>query len=196
MSAEEEPRQEPPVLPQDRLSAWMTAMGRPFGIVFLFVTAFTFYEVVMRYVFNSPTEWVHETTTAMAAICFAFGGVYCLATDRHIRVVLIYDAVGPRTRRILDVLICLVGTAATGLMAWASWDLAYKAFFRPTGEFRLETTGTAWNPPTPAIVKPFLFAMLCVMCAQFALQTIRHLRRDPMAGSGERDPGQVQTGDA
>ncbi len=191
----EDVRVEPPDIPQDILSARLARVGRPFGILFLFVTAFTFYEVLMRYVFNAPTEWVHETTTAMTAVCFAFGGVYCLATDRHIRVVLIYGWVGPRTRRVLDVLISLVGMAATGLMAWASYPLAYKSFFRPTGEFRLETTGTAWNPPTPAVVKTFLFLMLCVMCVQFALQTIRHIRRDPLADAGNDDMG-TQTGDA
>lgn len=194
MSAQEDVRVERPETPQDRLSAGVIALGRPFGFALLLVAAFSFYEVVMRYVFNAPTEWVHETTTAMTAICFAFGGVYCVATDRHIRVVLIYDALGSRARRVLDVLISLVGMVATGLMAWAAWGLAYKGFYRPSGEFRLETTGTAWNPPTPAIVKSFLFLMLCVMCAQFALQTIRHVRRAPSAET--RDPIEGRTGDA
>lgn len=196
MSADLEPRIEQKDVPQDGLSVWLAKLGRPFGIVFLFITAFTFYEVVMRYVFNAPTQWVHETTTALSAVCFAFGGVYCLATDRHIRVVLIYDALGPRGRRVMDVLISIIGMAATGLMAWASSGLAWKAFFRPTGEFRFETTGTAWNPPTPVIVKTFLFLSLCIMCAQFALQTLRHLRRDPMVDPVGHDPSKVQTGDA
>lgn len=196
MSQEITPRIDPPDVAQDPLSAALLPFGQFFGMAFLLITAFSFFEVVMRYGFNAPTEWVHETSTAMTAVCFVFGGVYCLATDRHIRVVLIYDFVSPRVRRIMDIVISIVGTAATGLMAWASWPLAYKSFFRPTGEFRLETTGTAWNPPTPAIVKTFLFLMLCVMCVQFALQTIRHIRRDPLSDPAGHDPLKVQTGDA
>ena len=173
-------RAEPVDWPQDRFSRFVIPLGPPIAIGFLLITAFTFYEVVMRYVFNAPTIWVHETTIALTAICFAFGGAYCLATDRHIRVVLLYNSAGPRTKRWLDVAISLVGAAACALMAWAAWSLAYKAFYTPTGDFRLETSGSAWNPPTPAIVKAVLFLVLCVMCVQFLLQALRHLRRDPM----------------
>jgi C4-dicarboxylate transporter, DctQ subunit len=179
MTPEEAGRHEPVIVPQDPLSRLLVPLGRPLGIAFLLVTAFTFFEVVMRYVFNAPTVWVHETTIALTAICFAFGGAYCLGTDRHIRVVLLYDAAGPRVRRWLDVAISLVGAVACALMAWAASDLAYKAYYTPQGEFRLETSGSAWNPPTPAIVKAVLFVTLCVMCLQFLLQAFRHLRRGP-----------------
>ncbi|RFC62310.1 TRAP transporter small permease [Fulvimarina endophytica] len=177
--AEAHERIEQKDVPQDALSKLITPLGLIFSILFLLVTAFTLYEVLMRYVFNAPTNWVHETTIAMTALCFAFGGAYCLGTDRHIRVVLLYEAVSPRFRQILDVCICTVGALACALMAWAAWGLAYKAFYTPSGSFRLETSGSAWNPPTPAIVKAFLFVTLCVMTIQFALQAIGHLRRKP-----------------
>ncbi|MGM0560934.1 MAG: TRAP transporter small permease subunit [Pseudomonadota bacterium] len=164
---------------QDPLSRLLLPLARPFSVAFLLITAFTFFEVVMRYVFNMPTRWVHETTIALSAICFAFGGAYCLAVDKHIRMVVVYDSVSPRVRRWLDVGISLVGCLACMLMAWASWGLASKAFWAPTGEFRLETSGSAWNPPTPAIVKAVLFITLCIMTVQFALQLVQHLRRDP-----------------
>ncbi|MCQ8782395.1 TRAP transporter small permease subunit [Mangrovibrevibacter kandeliae] len=178
MSLETEAREEVRDVPQDPLSALLLPLGRPFAVAFLLIVAFSFYEVVMRYVFDAPTIWVHETTTALTALCFAFGGAYCLGTDRHIRVVLLYDHVSPRVRRILDVVISLVGAAACAMMAWAAWSLAYKAFYTPGGQFRLETSGSAWNPPTPAIVKSVLFVVLCLMCLQFLLQALRHARRD------------------
>lgn len=200
-TSSQEPESERPArpgdIPQDPLSRLLIPLGLPFAIVFVFVTLFTFYEVTMRYLFNAPTMWVHETTTAMTAICFAFGGVYCLASDRHIRVVLIYDALSPAVRKWVDVVISAIGFAACALMAWASWGLASKAFFMPGGGFRLETSGSAWNPPTPAIVKSFLFAMLCLMCLQFLLQMVRHLRR-PGTAEAELRPGDVteeSTGD-
>jgi TRAP-type C4-dicarboxylate transport system permease small subunit len=179
MTPEEGDRVEPVMVPQDPLSRWLVPLGRPVSIAFLLITAFSFFEVVMRYVFNAPTIWVHETTIALTAICFAFGGAYCLGTDRHIRVVLLYDHAGPRMRRWLDIAISLVGAAACALMAWAAYDLAHKAFFTPQGGFRLETSGSSWNPPTPAIVKGLLFLTLCVMCLQFLLQALGHFRRAP-----------------
>lgn len=164
---------------QDPLSSYLVFLGRPISVAFLLITAFTFFEVVMRYVFNMPTRWVHETTIALSAVCFAFGGAYCLAIDKHIRMIVVYDAVSPRVRRWLDIGISVIGCLSCLLMAWASFGLAYKGFWNPSGQFRLETTGSAWNPPTPAIVKAVLFITLCVMAIQFALQFVRHLRRNP-----------------
>lgn len=176
------------LVPQDPLSRLLVPLGRPISVAFLLITAFTFVEVVMRYVFNMPTRWVHETTIALSAICFAFGGAYCLAVDKHIRVIVVYDAVSPRVRRWLDVGISLIGSLACLLMAWAAWGLASKAFWAPTGEFRLETTGSAWNPPFPAIVKAVLFVTLCLMAVQFMLQLVQHLRRDPADDTRPRSP--------
>lgn len=170
------------VVTQDPLSAALAPLGRIVSIGFLLVTFFTFFEVTMRYAFNAPTSWVHETTIAMTAVCFAFGGAYCLAIDKHIRVVLIYDAIPPAARRWLDIVLCLIGFLACALMSWAAWSLAHRAFYTPAGAFRLETSGSAWNPPTPAIVKAVLFLMLCIMTVQFALQAITHFRRDPHDG--------------
>lgn len=179
-------------VPQDPLSRLLVPLGRPISIAFLLITSFTFFEVVMRYVFGLPTRWVHETTIAMSGICFAFGGVYCLAVDKHIRMVVVYDTVGPGFRRWLDVGISLIGCLACLLMAWAAWGLASKAFWTPSGKFRMETSGSAWNPPTPAIVKAVLFVTLCLMAVQFALQFVKHLRRDPFAeGVPEESEGPV-----
>lgn len=184
MTSQDDQREGPRDIPQDPLSRLLTPLGLIFGIGFLLVTIFSFYEVVMRYVFDAPTIWVHETTTTLTALCFAFAGVYCLGTDRHIRVVLLYDLVSARVRRVLDVIISLVGAAACALMAWAAYEFAHKAFFTPSGRFHLETSGSAWDPPAPAIVKAALFIVLCVMCIQFLLQAFGHLRRNP---STERD---------
>ncbi|AWK88764.1 TRAP transporter small permease subunit [Azospirillum thermophilum] len=169
----------PPGQPTDRLSAVIAWIGRYLCILFIVSTAVSVYEIVMRYLFNSPTVWVHETTTTLTAICFAFGGAYCLATDKHIRVVLIYDHVGPRVRRWMDIVISLVGAGVCGLMAYASWGMAWKSLFTPSGAFRIETSGSAWNPPSPALLKPFLFLILVVMTLQFLLQMWRHIRRPP-----------------
>lgn len=126
-------------------------------------------EVVLRYVFNAPTIWAHETTVFLCAIAFIFGGLYCTARDRHIRVVLIYDALGPRTRRVFDVVISIVCAAASAMFAWAAWIMVGRAVLRPDGSFRLETSGSAWNPPFPALLKVFLLVVLAVMAVQFLI---------------------------
>jgi hypothetical protein len=54
--------------------------------------------------------------------------------------------------------------------------MAMKAIYRPDGSFSLETSGSAWNPPTPALLKLFLLAVLLTMSVQFLILTINYAR--------------------
>jgi TRAP-type C4-dicarboxylate transport system permease small subunit len=149
-------------------------LGPIFSAGFVVAMAILIFEIVMRYVFHRPTLWAHETTIFLCAINFVFGGLYCAAKDRHIRVVLIYDFVPKRVRRLLDVVISLTCAVSAGFFAYASVVMAQRAFFRPDGSFRLEGTGSAWNPPTPALVKAFLLFVLIVLCVQFLILAWNH----------------------
>lgn len=133
-------------------------------------------EVVLRYVFNRPTIWAHETTVFLCAIAFVYGGLYCAARDQHIRVVLLYDAVHGRAKRVLDAVISVICMLASGFFAWAAWIMVARAIFRPDGSVRFETSGSAWNPPYPAWLKLFLLAVLGVMAVLFAILAVNHAR--------------------
>ena len=126
-------------------------------------------EIVMRYVFNSPTNWAHETTIFICGMAFIFGGLYCVARNQHIRVVLIYDVVPPQIRRILDVVISLISALASAFFAWASWLMVERAAFAPDGTVRLERSGSAWDPVFPGVTKIGLFLVLTVMSVQFLI---------------------------
>jgi TRAP-type C4-dicarboxylate transport system permease small subunit len=142
-------------------------------------------EVVLRYVFNAPTVWAHETTVFLCGLAFIFGGLYCTARDSHIRVVLLYDNAGPRLRKFLDVTISLLSAAAAGFFSWAAWLMVQRAIFRPTGEIHFETSGSAWDPAYPAWVKLFLFAVMAVMALQFLVLAWNHARRAADTGADE-----------
>lgn len=145
------------------------------GIVLSAVILLT--EVFLRYVLNAPTIWAHETTTFLCGIAFLYGGLFCAARDSHIRVVLIYDHLSGRLRRVFDIAIALACSIAAGFFTYAAWIMAMKAAWAPTGEFRLERSGSAWNPPTPALVKWFLLGMLVLLTAQFLILAINYARR-------------------
>ncbi len=156
----------------------VTALGLPFSMIYVAAMAILIYEIVMRYVFHAPTLWVHETTTFLSAVGLIFGGLYCVSLDRHIRIVVLYDAVGPRVRRWLDLFIYGACTVSAAAFAYAAWKMAEKSIFTPSGTFRLETSGTAWNAPYPALLKLFLCAVLVVMALQFLLLFVNKLRRN------------------
>lgn len=162
--------------PVTALDRWIIRIGDVLSLFFLVSAVIIVTEIVARYAFNSPTFWVHETTTLICALLFAYGGSYCVAKDKHIRIVLLYDLVPKPWKRWLDVLISsLCAVFALGL-AWAGWQIVERAIFTPQGAFRMETSGSAWDPPFPAITKVFLFLMLCVMLLQFVLHIIADLR--------------------
>ncbi len=147
-------------------------------------------EVFLRYVLNAPTLWAHETTIFLCATAFVYGGLYCAARDSHIRVVIIYDYVKGPVRRMLDIVISIICALASAIFAWAAWMMVERAIFAPDGAFRLETSGSAWNPPTPALLKVFLFAVLLVMAVQFVVLAVNYARgkvSTPPTTPGEGD---------
>ena len=164
-------------LPQAGRLGWaITRIARLFAVGIIVAMAVLVLEIFLRYVFNSPTTWAHETTTFLSALTFIFGGLYCVARNSHIRVVLVYDIVGERLRNVLDVLISVACLGASLFFAWAAWLMARKAVYRPDGSFALETSGSAWNSPAPAVLKVFLFIVLVTMSLQFLVLTFNYLR--------------------
>ena len=157
----------------DRGIVWL---GRKLSLIFALIVVISVYEIARRYLFDSPTLWVHETVTFLGASLFVFGGLYALATDKHVRVVLIYDAVSARTQRWLRIVHHLLGLAFCGMIVYASWFMAKDAVVAPWGAMRLETSGSAWNPPFPAYLKVIIFIAIIVLTLQFVLHLIRDLR--------------------
>ncbi|NVP57486.1 TRAP transporter small permease subunit [Mycoplana rhizolycopersici] len=134
-------------------------------------------EVFLRYLFNAPTIWAHETTVFLCGISFIFGGLYCTCRNTHIRVVLLYDHFPPRVRRIADILISLVSALASGFFAYAAYHMVERAVVTPSGEIRLETTGSAWSPPTPALVKIFILVVMILLVVQFLILAVNYAKR-------------------
>lgn len=133
-------------------------------------------EVILRYIFGRPTIWAHETTVFLCAISFVFGGLLCTARDRHIRVVLIYDLLPPAARRVADIIISAICGLSSGAFAWAAWQMVKRSAWRPDGSFHLETSGSAWNPAFPGVLKVLLMVALGVMAVQFAILTVNYAR--------------------
>lgn len=133
-------------------------------------------EVILRYLFNAPTIWAHETTVFLCAIAFVYGGLYCTARNAHIRVVLLYDLARGRARHVLDIVISVICMVATAFFAWAAWLMVQRAVLRPDGSLHLETSGSAWDPAYPALLKLFLLAVLGLMAIQFLVLSVNHAR--------------------
>ncbi|HBP46125.1 MAG TPA: C4-dicarboxylate ABC transporter permease [Flavobacteriales bacterium] len=160
----------------DFMAAGVLKIGGFFASLFLVSMAILIFEVIMRYIFDSPTIWVHETTIFLCAVCFVFGGLHSVSRNGHIRVVLIYDYVPAHIRRWLDVIIYVICGAATAMFSIAVWPTVLKSFWAPTGEFRMITSGSSWNPAYPTFLRAFLLIILIAMTVQFAILVINRIR--------------------
>ena len=147
-----------------------------FAVAILAAAGILIFEVFMRYVFTAPTIWGHETVVFLIAASFIFGGLFVAARDAHIRVVLIYDALKPPTRRIFDIVISLVCALSCLFFSLATWPVVERALYTPQGGWRVETSGTAFNAPYPGTLRAFLFGVLCIMTVQFLVLAVGYAR--------------------
>jgi TRAP-type mannitol/chloroaromatic compound transport system permease small subunit len=150
-----------PLNPIDRISKWT---GEKLAIVFLAAVIITSFEVVMRYVFNSPTVYVHDIAIVLSAVGFIFGGAYALQRHEHIRITAVYGILPRRAQRVCDVLALVVTVFFLAVLTWAAVRMAIPSLKL------METSGRAWDVPIPAFLKTALAVGAALMLAQALVQ--------------------------
>ncbi len=82
------------------ITGWSGRLVAYWAIIAVFVY---YYEVIARYVFNSPTNWAHESMFLMFGMQYLLAGGYALREGAHVRVDVIYERFSPRTRALIDI---------------------------------------------------------------------------------------------
>ena len=70
----------------------------------LIAVAVYYYEVMARYVFNSPTNWAHESMFLMFGMQYLLAGGFVLREGAHVRVDVLYMHFPKRIKAIVDLL--------------------------------------------------------------------------------------------
>lgn len=134
-------------------------------------------EVVLRYVFDRPTNWAHESMTLIFAMQYILCGAYAHHTRSHVRVDVLYQSLKPRDRARLDVATSLLFFLFVGVMTWTGWT-----FFWDSWEMR-EVSFTDWGPPLwPVKFTVFLGPLLLL------LQGLANFARDLVFAVSGREP--------
>ena len=63
-----------------------------------------YYEVIARYVFNSPTNWAHEAMFLMFGMQYLISGAYAYLADSHVRVDVFYARLSQRSKAITNLI--------------------------------------------------------------------------------------------
>jgi TRAP-type mannitol/chloroaromatic compound transport system permease small subunit len=106
------------------------------GVIAVFVY---YYEVVARFVFNSPTNWVHESMFLMFGMQYMISGAYAYKEDQHVRVDVVYTHLSQRGKAIADIASSTFFFIFTLTMLWTGWRFAWDAVQNQ------ETSFTEWT---------------------------------------------------
>jgi len=151
----------------DHLSQFL---GLAAAQLYLLCAVITTYEVVMRYVFHSPTQWAFEMVMVLCASAWVLSVGYVTRHKRHIGITVLFVLAPYRTQWFLELFALLVGIGAVAILAYAAWEPAVRAVTR------LERTGSAFNSPQPAILKVMLVVGALLYLAQLLVNLVRHLQ--------------------
>ena len=146
-----------PVTPIDRVITFISRFCMLFIVV---VVVITFYEVIMRYVFRSPTLWVNEMTLWLGSATFLVSGMYTMQRRGHIRITAVYDIMPRKLQLACEVLAVIVIVSYVGLFVIPSAPNVWETFIS------WERFGTFWNPPIPATVKPLCLIVTTLIGVQ------------------------------
>jgi TRAP-type mannitol/chloroaromatic compound transport system permease small subunit len=108
----------------DRLSLITGEFVSYWSVIAVFVY---YYEVMARYVFNSPTIWAHESMFLMFGMQYLICGAYAMLTENHVRVDVFYSAWSARGKAIADLLTSVFFFIFAGVLLVTSWIFAMDA---------------------------------------------------------------------
>jgi TRAP-type mannitol/chloroaromatic compound transport system permease small subunit len=127
-------------------------MGKLMVGVTLLACAVITFEVVMRYIFNKPTNWGHESMVLLFAIFYMAAGGYAHYYRAHVRVDVIYASVSLRSRAILDIITSLFFFIFMLTFLYTSWNFYWSSQTMQAGAEILgipvsgERSFTDWGP--------------------------------------------------
>jgi TRAP-type mannitol/chloroaromatic compound transport system permease small subunit len=145
----------------DRISEWSGVIS---GYVVIGVTIVTCYEVVLRYVFNAPTDWGLELTIYMCGAMYVLGGPFVYLRRTHVGLDIVYRRLSSRGKSISNAVSFLIVLPFCIVLIWTGGEFAWRSLV--TGE----TSGTAWDPmifPVRVLVPLGAFLLLLQGAAHF-----------------------------
>jgi TRAP-type mannitol/chloroaromatic compound transport system permease small subunit len=125
------------------------AIGRYVAYWAVIAVFFYYYEVVGRYVFNSPTNWVHESMFLMFGMQYLLCGAYAYREESHVRVDIFYAKFSPRWKAIADIVTSVFFFIFTVTMFWTGSRFAWDAI--SLGEHSFTEWGVQYWPVKLAI---------------------------------------------
>jgi len=108
----------------DRVSYYTGEFVSYWAVIAVFVY---YFEVVARYVFNSPTNWAHEGMFLMFGMQYLIAGAYAAMTDAHVKVDIFYAEWSARRKAWVDLFTSIFFFIFAGTILVTGWIFAMDA---------------------------------------------------------------------
>ena len=127
------------------------------------------YEVIMRYLFNSPTIWVNEVSRFLQIWATYLALTYSFHKQDFIRITVIYDRLNETGKKILDFISFIFIIIFSCFVVYYGWLIAYDSL--KVGR----TSSTILDVPSflTELAIPLCFAFLVI---RVILEAIRYIR--------------------
>ncbi len=136
--------------------------AKALGYLAILLMLIILWEVVLRYVFNAPTFWAHETSDYIFGVYLALGGAYASVHREQIRVDVLYLRLNQRKRAIFDLFGPVFAFVFAGALLWAAAPNAWEAWCLR------ERSITAWAPPIYPMRFVIPIAAFLLLCSELA----------------------------
>ncbi|HEY50024.1 MAG TPA: TRAP transporter small permease subunit [Dehalococcoidia bacterium] len=138
--------------------------GKIVSFLVVFMVGVMVYEVIARYVFDSPTAWAYETVTFLLATYSILGGAYVLRHQGHVNMDILYSRLSLRRRAILDLVTSALFFLLCAVLMWKGIDWAMRSI-----RLAETTTSTFAAPvyPIKAMIPLGTFLLLIQGLAKF-----------------------------
>jgi len=124
---------------------WIDMVSRRFGessaYLMLPLVAITSLEVILRYVFNSPTIWAWDVNVQIQGALIILAGGYSLLSGNFVVVDIFVSPLSPKVRAWLDLMTSPVVFFAMGIMVWQTVEEAWHSWLIK------EHYTSNWSPP-------------------------------------------------
>lgn len=108
----------------DLFNEWI---GRIFRFLLIPLLAVSMYEIIARYLFNSPTVWAAQILSLLFVSMVAIGGGHVLRHDGHVRMDVFYGGMSKQGKAISDLCTFIIFFIFITLLAWQTIEMAVES---------------------------------------------------------------------
>ena len=112
----------------DGITRIIKLVGDVCSLLIILLMAVVTYEVIARYIFNSPTSWAWLVNKQLFGIYVMVAGGYALVHNSHIRIEMLYQHFPRSVKRVIQWLTLVAAFCFLGALLWKSWVMGSEAW--------------------------------------------------------------------